>query len=364
MNFKTKKVPIVTRSQSTFKRLITLHFALIVLSITTIALKAVSDVSDPLDLAFKAFLMLAVGALVSVVVEMFYALSTKKINKFESYNAFVDPINTGLIIALLLPSTTPIYVLVLAVIVGVYIGKLVFGGYGYYIFNPALVGVLFAQISFGLRLIISGTPLQLLKQAIEGQTVVFNIKELLLGNYEAIAIGSTSVIILGVIFIYLLVSKVIDIRISGTFLLTVFILSLGIGYVNFYVAGDLSGVSNYVIVNMISGLTMFAAVFLISESVSSPTSRETKIIYAVAVGVLTVAVRVLGKEIEGVVFAVLFGNMITPFLNRTVKRSDKKTLIKTIVIAFVFVVFIAFALGFIVQNNASDLYVAVGGMLL
>jgi electron transport complex protein RnfD len=364
MNFKTKKAPIVNNSQRTFKKSITLHFALIVLSIATVTLKAFSDVSDPLDIAFKAFTMLVVGALVSVIVEVFYAISDKKISKFESYKGFVDPINTGLIIALLLPSVTPIYVLVLAVVIGVYIGKLVFGGYGYYIFNPALVGVLFAQISFGIQLTVSGTPLQLLKQAIEGQTIIFNLKDLFIGNYEAIAIGSTSVIILLIIFVYLLVTKVIDFRISGTFLITVFLLTLGIGFVNFYVAGDLSGIYNYVVINMITGLTMFGAVFLVSESVSSPTSRETKIVYAVVVALLTVAVRVLGKEVEGVVFAVLFGNMITPFLNRTVKRSDKKALIKTLIISFVIVVFSAIALGFIVQNNAADLFEAVGGLFL
>ena len=364
MNFRTKKAPIVNNSQRTFKKLITLHFALIVISISTIGLKAVSDVTDPLDLAFKAFLMLIVGALVSVIIEVFYAISDKKTNKFESYKGFVEPINTGLIIALLLPATTPIYVLVLAVAIGVYIGKIVFGGYGYYIFNPALVGVLFAQISFGAQLTVSGTPLQLLKQAIEGQTIIFNLKDLLVGNYEAIAIGSTSVIILGGIFMYLLVSKVIDFRISGTFLITVFFLSLGIGYINFFIAGDLSGVYNYVLINMITGLTMFGAVFLVSESVSSPTSRETKIIYAVVVAILMMTVRTLGKEIEGIVFAVLFGNMITPFLNRTVRRSDKKALIKTLIYSFVFVVFSAIALGFIVQDNAQDLYVAIGGMFL
>ena len=361
MNFKTKKAPIVNNSQRTFKRSITLHFALIVVSISAIVLKATSDVSDPLDIAFKTFLMLVVGAFVSVIIEVFYAISDKKISKFENYKAYVEPINTGLIIALLLPAVTPIYVLILAVLVGVYAGKIVFGGYGFYIFNPALVGVLFAQISFELQLVVSKTPLQLLKQAIEGQTVFFDLKELFVGNYEAIAIGSTSVIILGILFIYLLVSKVIDFRISGTFLITVFMLSLGIGFINFYVAGDLSGIYNYVIINMVTGLTMFGAVFLISEPVSSPTSRETKIIYAVVIAVLMMLVRVLGKQVEGLVFAILFGNLITPFINRTVRRSDKSALIKTLIYSFVFVIFSAVALGFIVQSNSIDLFTLVGG---
>ena len=74
MNFKTKKAPIVNNSQRTFKKSITLHFALIVLSIAAITLKAVSDVNDPLDIAFKTFTMLVVGALVSVIIEVFYAI--------------------------------------------------------------------------------------------------------------------------------------------------------------------------------------------------------------------------------------------------------------------------------------------------
>lgn len=364
MNFKTKKAPIVNNSQRTFKRSITLHFALIVVAISTVTLKAFSDVANPVDIAFQAFLMLIVGALVSVIIEVFYAISDKSTSKFESYKGFVDPINTGLIIALLLPATTPIYVLVLAIFVGVYAGKLVFGGYGYYIFNPALVGVLFAQISFEVQIAVSGTPLQLLKQAIEGQSVIFDIKQLLIGNYEAIAIGSTSVLLLGAVFLYLLVTKVIDFRISGTFLITVLLLTLGIGFVNYYVSGDLSGIHNYMVVNMITGLTMFGAVFLISEPVSSPTSRETKIIYAVVVAVLMMLVRVLGKQVEGLVFAILFGNMITPFINRTVRRSNKKVLIKTLVFSFIFIVISAIALGFILQDRTGEAFTLVGGVFL
>ncbi len=362
MNFITKKAPIVNNSQRTFKRSITLHFALIVVSIGSIVLKAISDVNDPIDLAFKAFLMLVTGALVSVIIEVFYAISDKSTNKFESYKRFVDPINTGLIIALLLPAITPLYVLILAVFVGVYAGKIVFGGYGYYIFNPALVGVLFAQISFETQLAVSGTPLQLLKDAIEGQSYTFDLTNLLIGNYDSIAIGSTSVILLGIVFIYLLVTKVIDFRISGTFLITILLLTLGIGFVNYYVSGDLSGIHNYMIVNMVTGLTMFGAVFLISEPVSSPTSRETKIIYAVVIAVLMMLVRVLGKQVEGLVFAILFGNMITPFINRTVRRSDRKALIKTLIYSFVFIVFSAISLGFILQGRVIDVFASVGGV--
>lgn len=372
MKFITKKPPIVRNSQRTYKRSFNLHFALIITAIAAVILKAYTAVPEfgvdevaytALDQSFKVFLMLAVGAFTSVIIEMFYSLSEGTTAKFDSYKGFVDPINTGLIIALLLPTVTPLYVLIISVIVGVYAGKLVFGGYGYYIFNPALVGVLFANISFASQLTVGETPLKLLKAALNGGTFnITNMQELFIGNYDALAVGTTSVVLLAVLFIYLLVTRVIDIRISGTFLLSVLIMSLGIGFINFYIDGNMSGVINYTLVNMITGFTMFAAVFLISETVSSPTSRETKMIYAVVVAVLMMLVRVLGYEAEGIVFAILFGNMITPFINRTVKRSDNKTFLKTGLILLGTVLFIAVFIGFILQYNLTEIFISAGGV--
>ena len=373
MKFITKKPPIVRNSERTYKRSMNLHFALIIIAVAAVILKAFTKVPEflpsevtytALDQSFKVFLMIIVGAFTSVIIELFYSLSEGSTKKFDSYKGFVDPINTGLIIALLLPTVTPIYVLVLAVIIGVYAGKLVFGGYGYYIFNPALVGVLFANISFSAQLGVGDTPLKLLKRALNGETfAINNITELFIGNYDALAIGTTSVVLLVILFVYLLVTKVIDIRVSGTFLLTVFIMSLGIGFINFYIPGNIMGVVYYVLINMISGFTLFAAVFLISESVTSPTSRETKMIYAVVIGVLMMLVRILGNETEGIVFAILFGNMITPFINRTVKRSDNKAFLKTGLILLFSVLFISVSLGFILQAKLIDIYTAIGGIL-
>lgn len=365
MNFIMKKPPIVMNSQRTFKKSFTLHFALIVVAIGTIVLKAFTAVTDgtSLDLAFKSLAMIILASVFSVVIEIFYALSEKNTKKFESYSGYVDPINTGLLIALLLPSTTPFYVLALAVFVGVYAGKLVFGGYGFYIFNPALVGVLFANISFKSQLLLENTPLQLLKNAIEGDSITFNTTQLLLGNYQEIAIGSTSVILLGLVFIYLLITKVIDFRISGTFLLSVLVITFGVGFINFYSPGDMSVVYDYVLINMITGLTVFGAVFLISEPVSSPTTRETKIIYAVIVAVFMMLVRTLGAQTEGLVFAILFGNMITPLINRTVKRSNTRGLVKTLIASVIIVALVTVALGLIVQSRLPEVLSIMGGVM-
>ena len=202
----------------------------------------------------------------------------------------------------------------------------------------------------------------LLKRALSGGTFnIDNILELLVGNYDALAIGTTSVILLVIVFVYLLVSRIIDIRISGTFLLSILVMSFGIGFINFYIPGNMSGVIYYTLINMITGFTLFAAVFLISDSVSSPTSSETRMIYAVVVAILMMLVRVLGQETEGIVFAILFGNMITPFINRTVIRSDKKTFLKTSLILVFVVLFITIFLGFIVQANLVEIYTSLLG---
>jgi len=365
MEFTVKKPPIRSNQQRSYKRQITLHISLLVVAFASIIVKAFIDVPEDVSWVpvqmFDTLFMLVIGAGTSIIVELLYSISEGTSHEFAKYNRLVDPINTGLIIALLLPSSTPIYALILAVAVGVYVGKIVFGGYGYYIFNPALVGALFATIAFGSSITYGETPLTLLKGTLEGVSYNFNLLELIVGNYNAIAIGSSVAFMLVISFVYLCITRVIDLKISGTYLLAIALISAIVGYINFGGAA-----LNYVLVNMITGLTLFGAVFLISESVSSPTSRETKMIYAVVVAILTMMMRILGSEVEGVIFAILFGNMITPYLNRTVKRSNKNTLIKTSIILFFVVLFTGIALGFILQGRLIDVFQAatmIGGIL-
>lgn len=369
MKFVTKKPPVILSSEKTYKRALSLHIAIIIASVSAIIMNGFFNVPEDatynVDQAFMVFGMLAIGAITAVIVELFYRLSEGDTNRFSSYSGFVDPVSTGLLIALLLPLNTPVYVLVLAVIVGTYAGKLVYGGYGYYIFNPVLVAVLFANISFSGQIAVMDTPLMMLKEVFAGGSFEgISLLELLVGNYAAIAVGSTGVITLIVLFVFLLVNKVIDIRLSGVFLLTVLFMSFGIGFILWELEGSIT--LSYMIVNLFTGLTMFAAVFLVSEPVSTPTSRETKLIFAVTVAVLMMLMRTLSENTEGIVFAILFGNMITPFINRTVKRSTASSLIKTVVSLVIIVVIATVAIGFILQGQLKEVYEAatmIGGVL-
>jgi len=367
MKFVTKKPPIVQSSAKTVKRTLSLHIALLVVSVAAIVTNGLYNIPENqsfhLEQAFSTFGLLAVAAIIAVIVELFYRLSEGDTSQFNSYVGFIDPINTGLLIALLLPITTPIFALILAVVVGTYAGKLVFGGFGYYIFNPALVGVLFVTLSFGSIFNGLDTPLLMLKDVYQG--ALFHgvpVTQLLFGQYQEIAIGSTSFVVLVVLFAYLLISKVIDVRISGVYLLTVVLMSLGIGFILWGFTGTVT--LDYVVVNLMTGLTMFAAVFLLSDPVSTPTSRETKIIVGVTVAVLMMVMRALSSNSEGVIFAVLFANMITPFINRTVKRSNKQALLKTIIGCVLFALIATVAIGFMVQSQIIDNASAVIGGII
>ena len=369
MKFTTKKPPVTRSSETTYKRALSLHIAILIASLSAVIMNGFYNIPENssynLDQAFQVFGMLVIGGFAAVIVELFYRLSEGDTDRFSSYSGFVDPLSTGLLIALLLPLGTPAYVLILAVIVGTYAGKLVFGGYGYYIFNPALVGVLFATLSFSGQMTVMDTPLMILKEVFAGGTFEgITLLNLLAGNYAALAVGSTGVITLIVLFVYLLVTKVIDLRLSGTFLLTVLFMSFGIGTILWAFEGTTT--LSYMIVNLFTGLTMFAAVFLLSEPVSTPTSRETKIIFAVVVAVLMMTMRTLSTNTEGIVFAVLFGNMITPFINRTVKRSNRSSLIKTLVGVAIFVLIATVAIGFMLQGQLKELNevaAVIGGVL-
>ncbi len=375
MKFVTKKPPIVTNGEHTYKRSLNLHIALIIAALAAVILNGfytypdVTLFTSGLEQSFKVFSMIAIASVISVVIELFYALSEGNTSKFSSYKGFVDPINTGILIALLLPINAPIFVLALAVFVGVYIGKIVFGGYGFYIFNPALVGALFAFSAFGAGHLASDivTPLETLKLAITTNTTfeLQSVLPLIIGNYQSISIGSTSVAVLGLLFAYLCVTKVIDLRISGTYLLTVLVMSLGIGFIIFGFGEMALG---YVLINIVTGLAVFGAVFFISETVSTPTSRETKLIYAVTVAILMMVFRTLSSNVEGLIYAVLFGNMITPFLNRTVKHSNKKALLKTLVGITIAVVGVTFIIGFMLKGQIEEssinaIVVTLGGIL-
>ncbi len=282
----------------------------------------------------------AISIVVSLVIEILFLRSRGRWNGFKDLYLKQSPLLIPLTVVLLLPLHATWFTVVVATVMAVWIGKLVYGGFGYSIFNAAIVGVLFANLSFRSTM---GSPegltypIELLKLASEtNQIALLSQQPLFIGGmYYPIAAGAMSGLVLAVLFIILAALRVIDWRLTVTYLATVF----GITYI--------MGGSYYAMEHLLSGLVLFAGVFLVTDPVTTPTSRETKLVFAVIVGLLTVMVRVLGSNTEGVLFAVLLGNIFTPYINRTARQSNMKSFIKTIVFVVVLIVLGGLVIGFI-----------------
>lgn len=231
---------------------------------------------------------------------------------------------TGLIFPLVLPPTTPIWVVVVGISIGVFFGKEVFGGTGRNIFNPALVGRLFITIAFPEIMssswqkpftdaITAATPLAVFKSA--GQMTPY--LDLLMGNVagsmgEVFRIG----IILGGVF--LMISKVSNWRVPVSYLASVAL---------FGFLGNLLAPENIAppIFQLLSGGLLYGAMFMATDPVTSPFNKEAKIIFGALCGLVTVIIRSYSGYTEGVMFSIIFMNALTPLIDHFVVKVKFRT---------------------------------------
>lgn len=223
---------------------------------------------------------------------------------------------TGLLLALTLPPTLSISSAVLGSIFAIAIGKQVFGGLGYNIFNPALIGRAFLQASFPVAMttwqlpltpfdgISAATPLGQFK--FEG--ISTPLMPLLTGNIGG-CLGETSAIAILIGGTYLLIRKYADWRIPLSYLGSVFILS-GV----FWLVDS----ANYPdpVFMVFSGGLMLGAFFMATDMVTSPITPTGSWIFGLGAGVLVVVIRYFGGLPEGVMYSILLMNAVTPLINR------------------------------------------------
>ncbi len=297
---------------------------------------------------YKILINAGVALVISFVIEVLFLRSRGRWVNFMDCYVKENPLMIPLLVVLLLPLHAPLYVVIVATGMAVWVGKLIYGGYGYSIFQPAIVGVLFAYLSFKTQLATPegiSYPIELLKQA-TGLNEIANLAQMDLfigGTYYGISVGAASGVVIVALMLLLAMVKIIDWRLSVTFLATV----AGITYI--------MGGSYYAMEHMLSGIVLFAALFLVTDPVTSPTSRETKIVFAAIVGLLTVMIRVLGSNVEGVLFAVLLGNLFTPYINRTTRRSTKMSLVKALIFVAIIIVAGGYVIGLINAPEVVEL---------
>lgn len=224
---------------------------------------------------------------------------------------------TGLIFPMILPPTTPLWIVAVGIMFGCFFGKEVFGGTGRNIFNPALVGRLFITIAFpsimttSWRLpmsdaITSATPLVLYKTS----GIITPYFELLMGS----AAGSMGEIFrIGIIIggLFLIFSKVSNWRIPFTYLGTVLVLS-GVG--SFFFPVKIAPP----IFQILSGGLLFGAMFMATDPVTSPFTTAGKFIFGVGCGIFTVLIRGFSGYVEGVMFSIILMNAFAPLIDQAV----------------------------------------------
>lgn len=258
------------------------------------------------------------GIYVFAIAAMSYAVSIcfeflfSKIRKKKMDRSWMV---TPLVFALLMPPTAPLWLVAVGSGFGIFFGKLIFGGFGKTVFNPAIVGVLFVQISFPAfmatmwldpvtDLVASVTPLITL-----GKGLPFNyaINDLLLGMVPG-TLGET--FRLGIIFLGLLliVLKIADWRIPLFFIGSVFLITW---------VGHLINPTTFKdpILSILTGGLMFGAFFVATDPVTAPMKPIGKIIYGFGLGFITILIRNFAAFPEGVTFAIIIMNAISPLID-------------------------------------------------
>lgn len=253
-------------------------------------------------------------ALSVIAISVAAAMATEYLVKKLRGRAFImdgSAIVIGLLLALIMPPTIPLWMVAVGAVVAIAIVKEAFGGLGHYIFNPALGGMAFMHACFPMEMTTWVEPMgfssEITAAAVPlSEAFAENSSKLsmFLGNTSG-ALGETSALLILIGGILLIAVRVIDWRIPVTYIGTVFIFSLilGIDPVFYILAGGL----------------MLGAFFLATEPVTSPLTQKGRVIFAIGAGILLVLIRRFGSMPEGFAYSILLMNAVAPLIDRFIK---------------------------------------------
>lgn len=267
--------------------------------------------------------MFGIEALRVLILTAFFCVAVEfLVSRFSSFKInYLDgsALLTGILLAMNLPANAPWWLLLIGSIVAVGLGKIVFGGLGQNIFNPALVARVFLLISFPVQMtswikpgVVDGstgaTPLGILKTEGAGALAKTDYLQLAVGQIGG-SLGEMSAIALLLGALYLFYKRYITWEIPLTFFATVFIFT-GI----FYLA-DPTHYANPVF-HLLTGGMFLGVFFMATDMVTSPLTFKGKLLFGFGCGFFTALIRLFGSYPEGVSFAILFMNGFVPLLDR------------------------------------------------
>ncbi|MDO5044738.1 MAG: RnfABCDGE type electron transport complex subunit D [Coriobacteriia bacterium] len=268
---------------------------------------------------YRALILYAVSVLTCVLSEHVSCMLMKKESTIKDFSAVV----TGLLFAALLPVGTPLYMVIFGAIVAIVVVKMVFGGIGYNFANPAIAARIVLIIAFPATManyavlpqyaqgspalsadvsnlfadtVTSATPMALLNDGAK-----LDLLGLFLGTHSG-SIGEVSMLAILIGAAILLIFGVIDLWIPLFYIGSTLVFALLLGSDPLY--------------NLMSGGLMLGAWYMANDYTTSPLTKQGKIVYAIGCGLITALVRVVGFASEGVAFAILFMNLLTPLLDK------------------------------------------------
>ena len=276
---------------------------------------------------WREMLLMAVSVASCVLLE--WAITRFMLKKPSTIGDF-SAVITGMLLALNLPYSTPLWVVVIGAIVAIGVAKLTFGGIGQNIWNPALVGRVFLLVSFptymttwgapaGVVDAVSGaTPLGAIQEgllsgvSVKDLSAVYDYKDLLFANLGGSA-GEVCALALLAGFVYLCIRRVIKPWITLSIFATVALTALVFSGIN---PDRFTGP----LFNLLTGGLVLGACFMATDYVTSPMSVWGGVVFGVGIGFLTMMIRYFGSYPEGVSFAILIMNSVVPLLNMWFKQ--------------------------------------------
>lgn len=272
-------------------------------------------------LAFGCFqfglsaLIVVIGTVLAcVLAEYLYEKIMKKPITIGDFSAVV----TGLILALNMPPEIPVWMPILGGVFAIIVVKQLYGGLGQNFMNPALAARCFLLISFAgsmtrfssvaMKYDSSSTPTPLAFLKAKGITDAlgqYDLMNMFLGRIPG-TIGEVSTIALLIGAIYLVVRKVISIRIPLIYIATVAIFV--------FIFGDHNPTT--VLYHILGGGLIFGAFFMATDYVSSPVTKMGQVYFTIFIGILTGLFRLFGGNAEGVSYAIIIGNIVAPLLEK------------------------------------------------
>ena len=266
----------------------------------------------------RVFILTLVCVAASVLFEFLFEKITKRENTVSDLSAIV----TGLLLAYNLPPTFPYWMAIIGCFVAIVIVKQLFGGIGQNFANPAITARIVLLVSFSTDMAVWAKPQERFLSAADAVTGATPLTQFAEGSTDSLpsnmemfigtiggSLGEISAAALLIGAVILLVTRVISPAIPVAYIGTVFVFTWALGLDPVF--------------HILAGGVMLGAIFMATDPTTSPKTTVGKIIFGIGCGLLTVVIRVYGTYPEGVSFAILLMNILTPHIDSLTMRKPK-----------------------------------------